>query len=191
MGRRIEIQPDDIGRLSFKLRVVRPHVALQSMGFQAMFSPYPRHHHVRYPERLTQLTTRPMRRAIPRSVLSKGQNPCFELRFVLGRCTAPMSSIKPAEPILIKKPSPPINVVWRAWQLFADGLTGQPLIQHDHQPRTLDVGRRRNPRPASATPMRGILLVRLKTDCMTISLSGSNERESVERRRASPRRHYG
>src|SRR5213080_828538 len=61
MGRWIEIQTDNIGCLNLKLWVVRCHVALKSMGSQSMFSPYPSHHHVRYPDRLTELTTRPVR----------------------------------------------------------------------------------------------------------------------------------
>src|SRR5213595_2510370 len=166
MGRRIEIQPDNVGGLNLKLRVVRCHVALKSMRSQAMLDPYSRYHHMRYAERLTQLTTRPVRRAAARSVLSPGQNPRFELRLVLCRCTAPMPSIEPAKPILIKTPSPPINVVWRARQLFTDALPAQPIIQHDHQPRTLDIGRGRNRDRVNDTNARRSSLVRLKTDCM-------------------------
>src|SRR5947207_13211091 len=61
MGRWIEIQTDNVGGLNLKLRVVRCHVALKSMRSQAMLDPYSRYHHMRYAERLTQLTTRPVR----------------------------------------------------------------------------------------------------------------------------------
>src|SRR5436853_7491286 len=111
MGRRIEIQPDNVGCLNLKLRVVRCHVALKSMRSQAMLDPYSRYHHMRYAERLTQLTTRPMRRAVVRSVLSPSQNPRFELRLGLCRCTAPMPSLDPAKPIIIKRPSPTNHVL--------------------------------------------------------------------------------
>src|SRR5512133_3668004 len=46
MRRRVQIQPNDVGRLGFKLRIIGGHVALHSMRLQPMLSPYPSDRHV-------------------------------------------------------------------------------------------------------------------------------------------------
>jgi hypothetical protein len=40
---------------------------------------------------------------------------------------------------------PPIDIVGRARHFLADRLPTQTIVQHDHQPRTLDIGCWRNP----------------------------------------------
>ena len=44
MLRGIQIQPDDIGGLPFKFRIVAGQIALQPVRLQSGFPPYPMHH---------------------------------------------------------------------------------------------------------------------------------------------------
>ncbi len=46
MLRRIEVQPDDVGRLGLELGVVGGHVSFQPMRLDSGARPDPRHHHV-------------------------------------------------------------------------------------------------------------------------------------------------
>jgi len=52
--RRVEIKPDNIGRLGLKVRIAGRHVMLQTMRLQPMFGRYLGEHHVRDPQLLTQ-----------------------------------------------------------------------------------------------------------------------------------------
>ena len=44
--RRVQIQPNDVGRLLLKVRIVRGHVALDPMRLESVLAPHTRHHHV-------------------------------------------------------------------------------------------------------------------------------------------------
>jgi hypothetical protein len=122
-GRRIEVQPNDIGCLGFEQRVVGCHVALQTMRFQTVLSPDPSHHHMRYIERFTELATAPMRRAIGRSFLRPGKDPGFDLSFIFCQTSPSMAGIKSTQTIRTKASPPPIDIVGRARELLADRLT--------------------------------------------------------------------
>jgi hypothetical protein len=43
---RLDVQPDNIGRLELEVRVVGGHVAFDPMGLKPGALPHPRHHHV-------------------------------------------------------------------------------------------------------------------------------------------------
>ena len=57
MCRRIQIQPDYVGGLRLEIRIIGGHVALKPVRLNSVLRPNTRHHHVRDPERLTQLAS--------------------------------------------------------------------------------------------------------------------------------------
>src|SRR5690349_12661774 len=61
MCRRIQIQPNDVSRFGFKLRVIRGHVAFHSLRLEPMLGPYPSHCHVMRTQFLGQFACAPMR----------------------------------------------------------------------------------------------------------------------------------
>ena len=46
MRRRVQIQPNDVGGLLLKIRVVARHVAVEPLRLEAILGPLPRHHHL-------------------------------------------------------------------------------------------------------------------------------------------------
>ena len=58
----------------------------------------------------------------------------------------PMPGIQPPKPFCTKTPPLSVDVVWRARQLFADGMPTRPIIQHDDQPRSFHIRRWRKTR---------------------------------------------
>src|SRR6266849_4236275 len=55
IGRRLEVKPDDVGGLLFKLRSITSHVAAQTMGLQTDAPPSPVHSIVTNAQRFAQL----------------------------------------------------------------------------------------------------------------------------------------
>lgn len=64
MGRRVEIEPDDIGRLGFEIRVVRYHVTLEAMRPQSVLGPDASDGHMTEAKMFAKFARAPMRRAI-------------------------------------------------------------------------------------------------------------------------------
>src|SRR5271166_2880342 len=64
MQGRFEIQPDDVGSLLFKLRIITGHVATRTVGLKSKLPPHPTHGRLTDPKLLSQSVTAPMGRAI-------------------------------------------------------------------------------------------------------------------------------
>jgi len=64
--RRIEIEPDDVGRLALEVRIVRRHVALQTMRLKTGFAPDEMNHRLAHAELVAELAAGPMRRTVAR-----------------------------------------------------------------------------------------------------------------------------
>ena len=73
MQGRFEIQPDDVGSLLLKLRIITGHVATRTVGLKSKLPPHPTDRRLTDPKLLGQTITAPMGRAIrgPRRVNSK------------------------------------------------------------------------------------------------------------------------
>ena len=99
MTRRGQVEVDNVGRLAFKVRIGRPHVAFQAMGLQPGSLPYPRHHRVLDAEHRRQLPGAPVRRAIRRRLLRAGQNPRFQTRRETARLGTPVSTLQTGDSI--------------------------------------------------------------------------------------------
>src|SRR3990170_8135464 len=146
MLRRVQIPPDDVGGLAFEIRIVRGHVALESMGFEPMFSPNPRHHHVRKPEMLAEPTRAPMRAAVGGWSARCLKNPRLESRRELRGRLAAMPTEEPCKPLGRKAFRPASNVAVGAIQLQANLSPRRPFR---HQQDTACSPRFIGPSPAA------------------------------------------
>lgn len=80
MLRRVQIQPNNLGRLVLEVGIVRRQVPLQPMRLEAMPSPDPGDHHMREPKHLRQPSRTPVGRPILRPAAGPVENPGFHLR---------------------------------------------------------------------------------------------------------------
>ena len=65
-----EIQPNDVGGLLLKVRVVGCHVAVEPLGLESVLGPRPCHHHVTDLELRSQPASAPLSRPVRRRMLS-------------------------------------------------------------------------------------------------------------------------
>src|SRR6266699_1124816 len=99
MGRRVQVQANDVRRLLLKVRIVRGHVALDALGLESMLAPHPRHHHVADIQMRRELARRPMGRTA-RRVARALQNPRFQLRGEYRGHLADVAAVEPGDPLL-------------------------------------------------------------------------------------------
>src|SRR5882762_6739691 len=99
MGRRVQVQANDVRRLLLKVRIVRGHVALDALGLESMLAPHPRHHHMADIQMGRELARGPMGRAA-RPVARALQNPRFQLRGEYRGNLAEVAAVEPGDPLL-------------------------------------------------------------------------------------------
>jgi len=132
----IEVQPDDVGGLGLEVRIVGSDVALESMRPEAVLGPDARHRHVRdaATEFGSQLTRRPLRRAIGRLVFrSPRQHARLQPLGHLVALAAGMSCEQPGEPFGIEAFAPAADVAVGAVELAPDIGPGAALREQQHQ----------------------------------------------------------
>jgi len=99
MLRWIDVQPDNIGRLALKLRVVASQVATQPMRFEPVFGPHPRNPHMRdVTEFFGQFSLAPVRRTVGGLFLNRPFKNARLLAFAIRtRQTSHMARTQPAK----------------------------------------------------------------------------------------------
>jgi hypothetical protein len=97
--RRIEIQPDDVGRLRLKGGIVRAHVPLQAMRLQAGAVPDPLDQCVRNIQVLGEQPRRPLRGAVRRGFAGPVENARFHLRRAEPRLRSFVAPPQPCEAV--------------------------------------------------------------------------------------------
>ena len=123
--RRIEVQPDDVGRFRFKRRIGRPHVAVQPMRLEAGALPCPLHERMATQlQGLGEFAGTPMRRAIGRGLARPRENSRFEPWRQDGWRVAPISPLETGHARLEEPPLP-----------FADGPRTLPEATLDVEVR--------------------------------------------------------
>src|SRR4029079_6764347 len=133
---RVEVQPNDVGRLSFKLRVIRGHVALHSMRFEPMLSPYSSHHHVMRTQLLSQLPGAPMRGSIARCLPSAFQNARLQFRRERAQLTAFVPAVQPRQALGLKALTPARHETVVAIELIANLSPTRTFGQHQNAARS-------------------------------------------------------
>lgn len=134
MLRRVQIQPNNIGRLALKVGIVRCHVPLKAMGFEAMPGPDPGDHHMGEPKRLPQ----PPRTPVCRPVLRPPASPVQNLGLQLGReyrgWLPPVSAIEARQPLGRKASTPAGDVTIATAELPANPCPVGALGQQHNTP---------------------------------------------------------
>ena len=141
MRRRIQIQPDNIGRLGLKVRIVRGHVALDPMRLQSVLAPDSRHHHVADVQVSAELARAPVRRAIARRTARRLQDPRFELRREYRGDLAQVPAVEPRDPLLDESLVPAGDKAAAALDPFGHFIPRMAFGQQQDQPRSSGIFR--------------------------------------------------
>jgi len=120
MARRVQIQPKDVRRLPLKVRIIREHVALESMRLQAGPSPDAGHQHMTDAEGAGQFARTPVRAAVGRPLPSLFENASFHRRRPDRGRLATVLGAEALEPIRLEAPFPAADVIRVAREGRAD-----------------------------------------------------------------------
>src|SRR5437773_6864835 len=106
MCRRVQIQPNNVGGLLLKIRIVRGHVALDAMRLESVLTPHPCHHHVADVQMRSEFARAPVRCPTGRRTPGGLENPCFQFRGEHGGDLSPMSAVESRDALLGKSFAP-------------------------------------------------------------------------------------
>ncbi len=132
MLRRIQIQPDDIGRLRLEVRVVGGQIALQAVGHEPMLGPHAGHPHVADPELRGELAGAPVGRPVGRRPPRGLQDAGFRLRGVPPGHVPPMATVQPRQPLRGKPPAPGRDKAAAAPHGVTHGVPGRAVSQEQN-----------------------------------------------------------
>ena len=136
MRRRVQIQPNDVGGLLLKIRVVARHVAVQPLRLEAVLGPHPRHHHVTDLELRSQPARAPLRRPVRRRTLERPfQNARLQRSSQRAGLLPSVPAEQPCQPLFPKSLAPAIDKRIIAVQLVANRGPGMVCLQQQQQTR--------------------------------------------------------
>ena len=143
MLRRCYVQPNNIGRLELKVRVVGGHIALDPMGLESGAPPHPRHHHMADAQMAGQFATTPVGGAVRRRSASPFQNLRLQRRGSFLHRPSTMARVQPGQPLSLEASLPATNIVGVATEQLANRQVGLCLA-----PTTRSAAPGAHPRPA-------------------------------------------
>jgi len=149
MSRRMQIEPDDVGRFGLEIRIVAGHVMTQAMGLQAVAAPDSGHPHVRGAQLLGQASTAPMGAAIIGATPCPIQNACLQSSRAFGRDTPLVPSHQTTHALCAKSSRPPLHIRRAANQISGRRTQTPPAGQFQNDPRSSGILR---PYAARALP---------------------------------------
>jgi hypothetical protein len=117
VSRRVQVEADDVRRLSFKVWVITDHVVTQAMRLQPIPIPDPGHGHVRRSQLLGQASAAPLGGAIIGSTPRPLQDTSFQLGGIFGRRAAMMPGHQAVQALRTKPAGPPLNIRGAARQI--------------------------------------------------------------------------
>ena len=136
MCRRVQIQPNDVGRFLLKVRVVARHVAIEPLRLEAMLGPHSRHHHMTHLELCSQPARAPLRGPVGRRMLERPfQNARLQRRGQRAGLLPSVPAEQPCQPLFPKSLAPPIDKRIIAVQLVANRGPGIACLQQQQHPR--------------------------------------------------------
>ena len=137
MLRRVQVQPDHVGRLGLEVRIVGGQVAFEPMRLDAVLGPDARHRHVRDAAQFGgQLARGPVRRAVGGLALGRpGQHARLDPIGHLVALAPGVAGEQPRQPIGGKALAPTIDVAVAAVELGANLGPRQALGQQQDQSR--------------------------------------------------------
>ena len=141
MGRRLQVETNDCGRLLLELRVIADHVVATPVRLQPRLSPHPGHTHMVNAERGPQLAAAPMGGAIGGlAVQSPIDDPSFKLLDSLAGRTSTVPTPESGQALFFKAVSPHSHRIDTATLLSADSpKTQRTRSQAQDNPRTASV----------------------------------------------------
>src|SRR6516225_7716311 len=116
----VEVQPNDISRFLFKLRIIAGQVAARTVGLESKLPPHSADRRLTDPHLLGQPITAPMGRAVGRSASSQLQNTGFGLSRAPAMLGSAVTRIQATQALLLKTLLPKANVAIGATQSFAN-----------------------------------------------------------------------
>ena len=149
MLRRLHIQRDDIGGLGLEIRIVRAHVALETVRLEPGSLPHARNHHVAGSQMLGELARAPVRGAVRWRLACPVENSSFELCGALVRLAAAVAGVEPRNAVLDESLLPATYIGRRTIQSRLDGRVAVAFGQHEYQPGTSYVLGTQASRPTS------------------------------------------
>ena len=139
MARRVQIQPQDVRRLSLKIRIIREHVALESMRLEASPSPDAGHQHMTDAEDAGQFARAPVRAAVGRPLPSLLENAGFHRRRPDRGRLAAILGAEAVQPIRLEAPFPAADVIRVARESRADRAIRFARREHQDDARPAGV----------------------------------------------------
>ncbi len=136
MRRWVKIQPNDVGSLLLKFRVVGGHVAIQTLRLEAVLGPHARHHHMTDRELRSQPARAPLRSPVRRPMLERPfQNARLERRSQCAGFLPRVSAEQPGQPLFSKSLAPASDKRVIAVQLVANSGPSVASLEQQEQPR--------------------------------------------------------
>src|SRR5215207_144284 len=141
VGRRLQVEPNDCGRLLLEFRVIADHVAATPVRLQSRLGPHPGHPHMVYPEGRAQLAAAPMGGTIEGlTVQSPIDDPSFELLDSFTGRTSTMPTPESSHTLLLKARPPHSHGIDAATLLSADRpQTQRTRSQAQDNPRSTSI----------------------------------------------------
>ena len=141
MGRRLQVETNDCGRLLLELRVIADHVVATPVRLQPRLGPHPGHTHMVNAERGTQLAAAPVGRTIGGpAVQSPIDDPSFEFLDSFTRRTSTVPTPESGQTLFSKAVPPHSHRIDTATLLSADRpKTQRTRRQAQDNPRTTSV----------------------------------------------------
>src|SRR5215469_376935 len=133
MRRRVQIQPNNVGRLLLKIRIIRGHVAFYAVRLKAVLTPHPCHHHVADLQMRSEFARAPVgysRRCVSRRL----QNPRFQFRCQHGSDLPQMAAVESRDALLVKSSAPPSDKTPAAVDALRHFTPGKAFGQQQDQP---------------------------------------------------------
>jgi hypothetical protein len=146
---RIYVEPDDVGRLSLEIRVVRHHVMFESMGLKAGPLPNSGNHHVTDTKVFRELPGSPMSRAVWWLSTSPLQNPSLRFRGPFLGLLTWMARVQPGQPTFFEARFPSANVAPITAEGFRKRRIRLSVRQTKNQPGPPNVFGRQGSRPCA------------------------------------------
>ena len=131
---RVQVQLDDICRLLLEVRIIRGHVALETVGLQAVLAPHSGDHHVADNKALPEPSGAPVRRAVLRPGARGFQDPCLKLRRQYRSHLSYVSAVKARQTLLLEALRPAGHKPMAARHPLAGVIPRMALGQQQDQP---------------------------------------------------------
>src|SRR5215469_12791479 len=134
MRRRVQIQPNNVGRLLLKIRIIRGHVAFYVVRLKAVLTPHPCHHHVADLQMRSEFARAPVGYSTRRCVSRRLQNPRFQFRCQHGSDLPQMAAVESRDALLGKSSAPTSDKTPAAVDALRHFIPGMPFGQQQDQP---------------------------------------------------------